>query len=377
MTVKTMRNVLQLVGSFDQGGSERQAVQLARLLKEDGSVRVHIGALRREGSLLGEAVAAGFDEIPEFRISSFHGRDFISAVMRCARFVRENGIDVVHSHDFYTNVFGAAVSLSAKVGLNIASKRETGGLRSPAQSFVEKLAFRRARKILVNSEAVGRYLAAEGVPTEKVSVVYNGLDLARMTPTSTDRAEICAALGLPADPSARFVTLVANLRHRVKNQFLLLRAATTVAGRYPDVHFVLAGEGELRTGLESAAARLGVADRVHFTGRCDRVPDLLSVSSVGVLTSFHEGFPNAVLEYMSAGLPVIATNVGGVAEVLSDGQEGFIVPSDDDAALGAKLSEILSDAALAERLGTAGMTKVVNRFSTSAQLARTLELYEV
>jgi glycosyltransferase involved in cell wall biosynthesis len=372
-----MKNVLHLLGSFELGGSERQAVQLVRLLRDDGSVNVHVAAMRREGALLGEMEADGFEDIGEFRISSFRHPDFLKAVFRCARFVREKRIDIVHSHDFYTNIFGAAVSLATKVKLNIASKRETGGLRSPAQKFVEKIAFRRAQKILVNSSAVGRYLADEGIPSEKIYVVHNGLDLARMTPTSADRSEICGALGLPADPSVRFVTLVANLRHRVKNQFLLLRAASTLAKTHADVHFVLAGEGELRAGLESAAAKLGISDKVHFTGRCDRVPDLLSISTVGVLTSFHEGFPNVVLEYMSAGLPVVATDVGGVPEVLTDGHEGFLIRSDDDVALASKLSEVLSDAGLAERLGRTGMAKVVNRFSTGAQLARTLELYEV
>ena len=371
------KNVLQLVGSFHQGGSERQAVQLARLLKDDGSVNVHVAAMRREGALLEEVRRIGFDDIEEFRITSFYHPDFVSAVSRCARFILDNRIDIVHAHDFYTNVFAAAVSIAAKIRLGIASKRETGGLRSPAQNLVEKLAFRRAHKIVANSGAVKKYLVGEGVPSDKISVVHNGLDLDRMTPRSSDREEICRALGLPGDGSLKFVTLVANLRHRVKNQFLLLRAAATLAPEIENVHFVLAGEGELRAGLESSAQRLGISEKVHFIGACDRVPDLLSISSVGVLTSFHEGFPNVVLEYMSAGLPVVATNVGGVSEVLEDGREGFIIPSDDDGALADRLRDLLRDEAKATEFGRAGMDKVVNGFSTPAQLARTLELYEV
>lgn len=363
------------MGSFNLGGSERQAVQLARLLKEDGSVDVFVGAMRKEGELLAEVSAIGLGDIPEFRIGSFYGPKFVSEAMRCARFIRENGIDIIHSHDFYTNVFALAVSSVARVRMNIASKRETEGMRSPAQKFAEGVAFRRAHRIVANSGAVKRHLVANGVESRKVSVVYNGLDLERMKPRVTDRAEICGMLGLPADPETRFVTLVANLRHRVKNQFMLLRAAALLAERFGNVRFVIAGDGELRAGLENTAKGMGIAEKVHFIGRCERVPELLSVSSVGVLTSFHEGFPNAVLEYMSAGLPVVGTDVGGVAEVLEDGVNGFLVPSDDHDALADRLAVLLSDEELSENMGSAGRARVESEFSLAAQLARTLEVY--
>src|SRR5262249_13516243 len=152
----------------------------------------------------------------------------------------------------------------ARVPLAIASKRETGGMRSKAQKIIEKFAFRQANAIVVNSEAVKNYLLAEGVPGAKIKVIYNGLDLERLKPKLTDRKTICAELGLPADENIRFITLVANLRHNVKNQPMFLRTAKRVVQKFPNVHFVLAGEGELREELEKLAEELKITENTHF-----------------------------------------------------------------------------------------------------------------
>lgn len=371
------KNVLHLVGSFNQGGSERQAVQLARLLREDGTVNVFVGTMRREGPLLREVEALGLGEIPEFRIGSFYGPRFAAELLKCGRFLKKHAIDVVHSHDFYTNIFSFGVSLLARVEKRIASKRETGGLRSAAQSAAERPALTRADAVVANSDAVKRFLESRGVPSKKISVIHNGLDLGRMSPKTSDRSSICGMLGLPADPVIRFVVHVANLRHEVKNQEMLLRSAATLRDEFPEVHFVFAGEGERMPHLERLSMESGLGDRTHFLGRCEQVPELLSVASTGVLTSLHEGFPNSVLEYMSAGLPVVSTDVGGVSEVLEDGIEGFLVPSDDDAVLTQRLRAILSDRETAGRLGEAGRARVVGQFSTASQLRKSLELYGV
>jgi glycosyltransferase involved in cell wall biosynthesis len=265
------KNVLQLIGSFNQGGSERQAVGLTRLLVDEGSMNVFLATLNREGPLLEEVERLGFDTVPEFKLTSFYDLNFISQVRKFARYLSENKIDIIHTHDFYSNVFGMLAARFAGTPVRIASKRETGRMRSGMQKRVEKFAFGFSSALVVNSEAVKNYLISESVLPGKMNVIYNGLDLERLNPTTADRKAICESLDLPADESIRFITLVANLRHEVKNQPMFLRAAAKVLQKYPATHFVLAGEGDLRAGLEEMAHDLGIVENVHFIGRCDRL----------------------------------------------------------------------------------------------------------
>ncbi len=146
--------------------------------------------------------------------------------------------------------------------------------------------------------------------------------------------------------------------------------------KQPDVHFVIAGEGELEAGLRQQARDLGIADKVHFIGRCTDVPALLSASYACVLTSMAEGFSNSILEYMAAGKPVVATNVGGAAEAVIDGETGWLVEADDDAAMAERLLELLADSDKATRFGEKGRQIIAERFSAETQLNRTVDLYE-
>lgn len=370
-----MKNVLQFIGSFHQGGSERQAVQLARLLHADKSFNVRLATLENAGVLLEEVEKLELGEIPEYKLTSFYNANFVKQLLKCANFLRTERIEVIHTHDFYTNVFGMLAAQIIKVPLAVASKRETGGMRTKWQQRIEKFAFRQANAIVANSEAVKNYLIGEGVPGEKIRVIYNGLDLDRLTPKLTDRKAICAELNLPPDENIKFITLVANLRHEVKNQAMLLRAAAKVLEKFPNAHFVLAGEGEQRESLEKLANELKIAENVHFIGRCTQIPELLSVSFAGALTSFNEGFSNAILEYMAAGLPVVATDVGGAREAVLENETGFLVESGDDRALAERLIELLENEEKARRFGANGRKRVEEKFSCAAQLENTLKLY--
>jgi glycosyltransferase involved in cell wall biosynthesis len=374
-TFQQMKNVLHLIGSFHQGGSERQALQLAGLLKEDKTFNVFLAVLNKKGVLLEEAEGAGFREIPEFPLNSFYDANFLFQLRKCARFLRENNIEIVHTHDFYTNVFGMFAAKSARVPFKIASKRETSGMRSKPQVLVEKLAFRLADKIVANSEAVKRYLIQDGVSAEKIRVIYNGLDLERFSIEIKNKAEICKELGLPFGENIKFITLVANLRHKVKNQPMFLRAAQNVLQKFPEAHFVLAGEGELKENLENLAKELKIAENTHFIGRCQKIPALLSVSYACVLTSFAEGFSNSILEYMAAGKPVVATNVGGASEAIIEGETGFLVNSDDNEALANRLIELLQDDTKTKGFGKRGREIVEAKFSIESQLNKTIDLY--
>lgn len=367
------KRALQFIGSFNQGGSERQAVALTRLLKQERSFDVFLATLSGEGVLRNDAVKLDLPPIHEFPLDSFFSPGFVRQAVRCSRYLRENKIDIVHTHDFYTNVFGMTSAKLAGTQAKVASKRETLGMRTPNQVRVEKLAFGIANAIVVNSQAVKEYLLDIGVSDDKISLIYNGLDLGRFA------AERCEPNGFRRQhsikPNEKVVTLVANLRHDVKNVPMLLRAAKAVSDSFPEAVLVIAGEGELETSLKEMAASFGIADRVRFIGRCSDVPSLLAASDICVLTSTAEGFSNSILEYMAAGKPVVATNVGGANEAIYDGETGFLVRSDDDADMAARLLLLLNDDRLATEFGRAGLESVRTRFSEASQLEATLALY--
>jgi glycosyltransferase involved in cell wall biosynthesis len=367
------KNVLQLIGSFHQGGSERQAVNLTRLLARDDKFTLFAATLNNEGVLRPEIEALGLSAIPEFPLTSFYNANFVRQVRRCAAYLRGQQIDLVHTHDFYTNVFGMAAATLAGIPARVASKRETAGMRTRAQEFVENIAFSRANRIVVNSSAVSDHLTARGLSAEKLAVIYNGISTKRFTQV-TSHDGLREKLGLPT--GVRLITLVANLRHTVKNVPMLLRTAKRVIAQQPEVHFVLAGEGDLESDLKQQARELGIADHVHFTGRCTEVPALLAESYACVLTSAAEGFSNSILEYMAAGKPVVATNVGGAAEAIIEGKTGYIVEPDDDEAMAGRLVELLADKGKAETLGAAGRMRTQENFSEAAQLSKTTDLYE-
>ena len=371
-------NVLQLIGNFGQGGSERQAVQLARLLHESGRYRVHVAVLDPAGPLRAEVESLRLeDEVTEYPLTSFYNANAVRQLRRFASHLRTCGIEVVQTHDFYSNVFGMAGAALARTPVRVASKRETTGMRTPSQKLVQRAAFRLAHAVVVNAEAVRRSLVAEGVADRKIVTVYNGLDPNRVTPPPDfKRAQVLEALGLPVGEGLRFVTIVANLRHDVKDHPTFLRAARRVREAVPDAAFVLAGEGELTDSMRALAAQLGIADNVHFIGRCQRVAELLAVSSVCVLSSKAEGFSNSILEYMAAARAVVATDVGGAREAIEEGETGFIVPAGDDERLAARVVELLENPERARMMGEAGRRVITQKFSCAAQLERTAQLYE-
>jgi glycosyltransferase involved in cell wall biosynthesis len=369
-------NVLHIIDSFHQGGSERQAVQLVRLLHKSNQYRTHVACLKGDGVLRGVVVELGVGEIPEYRLTSFYDRNAVHQLRRCAQMLREREIDVVHTHDFYTNIFGMAAARLAGVPVRIASRRETLGMHSKAQKMVERSAYRLAQAILANAEAVRQQLIVEGVRAEKVFVVHNGLDLERVRPQRTERDEILALLRLPVARGRRLVTAVANLRHPVKDHPMFLRAAQRVRAAVPQAAFVIAGEGELLEPLRNLAAQFGLANDVFFIGRCQNVAELLAISDICVLSSKAEGFSNSLLEYMAAARPVVATDVGGARETVMEGETGYLVKSGDDGTMADRIIALLINPERARAMGERGRQVVEQNFSCQTQLGRTMNLYE-
>jgi len=367
-------NVLFIIDSFEQGGSERQALQLLRQLHESGRVRVRLACLQDRGSLKAEAEQLGIGEIHEYPLTSFYDLNFAKQIQRVVSYIKANEIDVVHTHCFYTNIFGMTGGFLAGVPARITSKGETDGFRTRMQKRAERMSFRLAHRVIANCLVVQNMLIREGVNPKRIIQHYNGLALDRMkVPAGFSRREALAHFGLPE--GKRFITIVANLRNPVKDHPMLLRAAARVCAVASDANFIIAGEGELMPGLRTLAGELGIADRVHFIGRCDDVAMLLHASNIGVLSSKAEGFANAILEYMAAGLPVVATDVGGVREAIEEGETGFIVPSGDDQQMAKRIIQVLSDDERTKVMGARGKL-LVEKFSSENHLRNTLELYD-
>jgi len=143
----------------------------------------------------------------------------------------------------------------------------------------------------------------------------------------------------------------------------------------PEAAFLLAGEGELKDSLRALATEFGIQNSTYFLGRCEKIAELLGVSEICVLSSKAEGFSNSILEYMAAGRPVVATNVGGASESIVEGETGYLVTSGDDEAMSARLISLLREPQKAKAMGEAGKRLVARKFSCEAQVAQTEELY--
>jgi glycosyltransferase involved in cell wall biosynthesis len=368
-------NVLFIIDSFEQGGSERQAMQLLTQLHASGKCRVHLACLQNRGSLRAEADQLGIAEINEYALNSFYDLNFARHLRRLVRFIRENQIDVVHTHCFYTNIFGMTGGFLAGVRGRITSKGETDGFRTSLQKRAERAAFRLSHRVIANCLVVQNQLIHEGVSPAKIIQHYNGLDLERLkVRPSLRRDEALTEFGLPAD--RRYISIVANLRNPVKDHPMFLRAAARVRAAVPEAAFAIAGEGELMEGLRELAGQLEIQDDVFFLGRCDNVANLLFASEIGVLSSKAEGFANAILEYMAAGLPVVATDVGGAREAIAEGETGYTVASGDDEKMAARIIGLLNEPERGRAMGERGKLIAAEKFSCDRHLQNTLELYD-
>jgi glycosyltransferase involved in cell wall biosynthesis len=372
--------VLQFLAAFAMGGTERQAFNLAHGL-DRSRFEPHFACFRVMGDFLAD-IEATRSPLRKYEIKRLYGGRTLRQQLRFARDLRQSGVDVVHAYGFYANVFAIPAARLAGVHAIVASIRDTGDHLTPNQRRVQRLACYLADAILVNAEAVKQRLVGEGYDGDRITVIGNGVTLSRFGPRNGNgrrRRE----LGFP--PEAPLVAVFCRL-NRLKGVDHFLEAAARVATRFPYARFAVVGEGRVvengvivegayRRELEAQAARLGLGGRVVFTGLRGDVPELLGEVTVSVLPSLSEGLSNAILESMAAGVPVVATAVGGNAEAVKDGVTGLLVPPGNSAALAGAICTLLEDEGLATRFGRAGRQRVEERFSEERMVRDTQQFY--
>ncbi|HTO98848.1 MAG TPA: glycosyltransferase [Myxococcales bacterium] len=346
--------VLHLVNRFWIGGAERQFVE--RLRRHPPGFRAVVGCLEASGPMLDAVRALGYE--PEvFPLGGSMLRPNTAVQLaRLAALIRAEGIRIVHSTDFNTNLLGLAAArlCGAKA---IVSRLDLGHLRAGFGRFhreAEKLNARLADLVVANAEAVRQVcLREEGVKPGRCVVVRNGLDLARFDAQAAQEPRS----PLPGDPAAPLVAVIGNL-WPVKGHRTLLEAVARLPERLRKVRFLCAGEGPEREELTRRIAELGLEERVFLAGHRLDVPAILSRSQAACLCSSAEGLSNALMEAMAAGLPVVATRVGGTPELVRDDDNGFLVPPGDPAALAEKLAAVLLRPEAARQMGLRGRRRV-------------------
>jgi glycosyltransferase involved in cell wall biosynthesis len=375
--------LLQFLTSFAFGGTERQVITLMRGL-DRSRFEPRFACLKRWGQFLGEIEQQRIP-VSEYRITNLYRPGTLWQMIRFALDMRPS-IQIVHSYNFYGNVFAVPAARLAGVPVVIASIRDLGMDITPAKMFLHKLVCRLADRIVVNAEAIREWLIAQGMQAEKITVIRNGIDLSRFGKPANGTG-VRLELGLPEQ--APVVLLLGRLTPQ-KGIETFLESATIVNKRCPDAHFVVVGDlfdsardntsecdVSYRDSLMERARQLGLGARVLFTGYRSDIPDLLAQATLSVSASHSEGLSNALMESMAAGVPVVATCVGGSPEVVGeDGIAGLLVPTHDAPALAQAMCTLLEDAELANRMGQAARSRVTELFSIERMVLETERLYE-
>lgn len=226
-------------------------------------------------------------------------------------------------------------------------------------------------RVIVNSRATKRTMLSRTpwFPDDKAGVIYNGIDVAPYNQLIARRDEIRASLRreLGAKEDAPVIVLVGELNER-KGQMHIIRAAPVVLERFPDAHFVFAGEGDAREKIERGIAALGLGSHFTLTGFREDVPEILVGSDVLVLPSRVEGFGYVLVEAMAAGLPVVASNTSSIPEIVEEGVTGYLHPIGDIEVLSGHVCALLSNPERARRMGHRGRSAVANRFNINKML---------
>jgi glycosyltransferase involved in cell wall biosynthesis len=303
-------------------------------------------------------------------------RDDAIAVGALAAHLADVRPDVVHAHMYRAET----VAARAVIALREAGQRRPYLVATAHSSRVRSEADRATLleltpqfdRIIAVSTAIQAKLAHEGRDIVPISLIRNGVDLQRY-----DEQEPCCTLAeeYGMEPGSQIVGVVARLEPE-KGHPTLLEAWPAVIRAVPDVYLLVVGEGSRRDALEAQARELRIAHRIVFTGRRDDMPAVTAALDVAVLPSYREAQGLSVLEAMALSRPVVASNVGGIPEMIQDGVTGLLVPPHDSEALAAAIIRLLLDHPYADMLGRAGHDLVHDRFCIELMVDAIAAIYD-
>lgn len=347
-----------------RGGQQQVLLLLEGLVRRGVAARL---AAPKDSPLFDRARHAGLSAEP---LAARNDADPVAA-LRLARLLRREPCDVLHCHTAraYAVARLACRLLPGAVPPRVVVSRRVVFSASP---FLTRRKFGKADCIIAVSDAVKQGLVSAGLDPARIAVVRDGVALAHAPLAPEERERVRRLLKLV--PTDRLVLHLAHLGAE-KGQEDLIAAAPRIQAAVPGARIAIVGGGQLRERLERQAA--GGAARILFVGFWppERIPALLATATIFVLPSRQEGLGSVLLEAMAAGLPIVASATGGIPEIVRDGSTGLLVPPRDPSALAAAVIRLLTDSALAERLGAAGREFVQREGSADRMVDETLAVY--
>ena len=352
-----------MVRELGIGGCEADLTKIAKGL-DRGRFEPHVGCFRPEGIRQAEIRAARVP-ILHLPVRGLLSPTWASGAWSLARYIRRHRIRVVHSFDAPMDIFAIPVAWACRAPIVVKShlwyRHMVGHHRIMAMTD------RMADAIIVNSNAVRRDLAAGwGVPDERMTLCYNGVETSIFNPGTNDlrsapRREIVIGAVCARRPEKRIDTVIAAF-------------AALDRSAYP-AKLLIVGSGPMLESLRALARDLGLGSDVRFEPTSSRVADWMRQIDIFVLSSESESFPNALLEAMACGCCPIASAVGGVPELITDGQNGLLCPPNDVERFATTLQRVVADAQLRERLRLAAARTARDQFSAERYVDCTTELY--
>jgi len=366
----SQRKIALCITDLDIGGAEQSLVALATRLDRSRFAPV-VYCLGPEPALAQASCVPPLREA-EVEVHCLGARGalhFLATTRQLRRHFERQGPDLVQTFLFHANVVGRVAARKAGVrrvvcGLRVAERRSRWHL------WVDRLTSRMVDRYVCVSQSVARFSATTaGLPPDRLVVIPNGVDLDRYP---AGRSDVCAALGIPA--GRRLVSFVGRLEPQ-KGLPWLLESAQAWLARLPDHDLVIVGKGPDQPRLQKLCRQGGIASRVHFVGWRRDVPEILAGSELLVLPSRWEGMPNVVLQAMASRLPVLATDVEGVRELLGEEAGPQIVPFGDTRAWAENLVRILTDRGAAAALGRKNRQRAEQQFSIGRMVRSYEELW--
>jgi glycosyltransferase involved in cell wall biosynthesis len=304
----------------------------------------------------------------------FYHLEAWKAALALRRLIRTERVDIVQTYFETSNLWGGLVA-KLSGALLLSSRRDMGILRKTKHALAYRLVNRLSNRVLAVSEEVKRFcVEADRIDPQRISVVYNGVDLKHIAEEDSQENPFAEADWAGA---SHIVTCVGNIR-KVKGIDTLVRTAQRVCHELPDAVFIVAGslyERDYSEEVQTMIRSLGLEKNIKLLGFVKDPVPLLKMSNAFCLLSRSEGFCNALLEAMACGVPSVVTRVGGNPEAITDGENGFLVPVDDDAAAADRLLCLLRNPERASLIGDSGRNSVQARFSADAMIKKLISVY--